>query len=281
MSLRKPVFYMALLAIFVLVLSGCSAAVPAAFSGASAQLAVPAAAAAVLPQAGAQQALPPAQTTTTPASGGISVVGIGQVSGAPDIARVTIGVQTQGADIKAAVAQNNTDMTALVATLKAAGIAEKDIQTSNYSVSAETPPVPVEAPGTSKSGTSAAAAVTYHVANQVQVTVRDLTKLSDILDKSVDSGANSIYGVSFDLSDTSKLEDQARAAAVADAKSRAEKLAQLEGVTLGSVLQVSEVSSMPGPIMYASAYGKGGGGVPIENGSIQVTINLQVTYAIK
>jgi uncharacterized protein len=265
MSFWKPISFMALAAILILSLAGCSPAL----LGASV--------APVLTTGSVQQG-DPTQQVTTPVGGGITVAGTGQVAGSPDIAHIVIGIETQGKDVKKAIADNNTQMTALLTALKTAGIAAKDIQTMNYSVSVENPQVSAGQTGS----TETPVAVIYHISNQVNVTVRDITKLSDVLDDAVSSGANSIYGVSFDVSDPSKLEDQARAKAVADAKSRAEKLAQLEGLTLGNVITVSETSANPIPL-YANAYamGKGGGGAPIESGSIMVTVTLQVTYAIK
>ncbi len=223
------------------------------------------------------QAQPAAQTqpSALPADAGITVMGTGQVSGTPDIARVTVGVETQNKDVKKAVADNNSKMTTLIAALKSTGIADKDIQTMNYSVYVENPQGQA-LPNDQGTPTN----LIYHVTNQVQITVRDTTKLSSVLDEAVTSGANSIYGVSFDVADPTKLADQAREIAVADAKARAEKLAKLEGVTLGSVIHVEETSANPGPVFAAKAEGLGGG-APIESGSIQITVNLQVTYAIK
>lgn len=266
MSLRKTIVFTALAAILVFALAGCSPA----FAGSSL--------APRLLAGGPAQAVP-TQQIVVPANTGISVTGVGQVSASPDIARVVIGVETQGDDIKKAISDNNTKMNALISTVKAAGIADKDIQTQNYSVSVENPqPVPV----VPASETTTKPTVIYHVSNQVLVTVRDLAKLSDLLDQAVSSGANTIYGINFDVSNPDKLVDQARSLAVADAKARAEKLAQLEGVTLGNVVFVNEFAGNPVPLMANSfAMAKAAGGAPIEGGNIQITVNLQVTYAIK
>lgn len=217
------------------------------------------------------------QSTAQPANAGITVSGIGQVSGTPDIARVTVGIESQGNEVKQVVSDNNAKMAELIAGLKGAGISDKDIQTMNYSVYVENPRVEPVAP-TEKAETGS---LIYHVSNQVQITVRDISKLSSVLDLSVENGANSIYGVSFDVSNPTALEDQAREIAVANAKARAEKLAKLEGLTLGSVIHVEEISGSP-VMYYGAAKAEGlGGGAPIESGSIQVTVNLQVTYGIK
>ena len=262
MSLKKFFSFAAVAAVVVLTLAACAPGLV----GASVSPALPAQPAA--------QSQPTAQPAL-PADAGITVMGTGQVSGTPDIAHVTVGVETQNKDVKQAVADNNTKMTALIASLKSAGISDKDIQTMNYSIYVENPQ---GQPSTNEQG--APANLIYHVTNQVQITVRDISKLSNVLDESVSSGANSIYGVSFDVSDPTKLEDQAREIAVADAKARADKLAKLEGITLGSVIRVEETSANPGPVFSAKAQGLGGG-APIQSGSIQITVSLQVTYGMK
>ncbi len=216
----------------------------------------------------------PAPQTVTPNNGGITVTGTGTVSGTPDMVQVSVGVVTQNANVQDAVSANAAQMNALISALKAEGISEKDIQTSNFNVSLQTVSKPVAAGSTQESET------TYMVNNQLTVTLHDVSKLGDLMDKLVAAGANNIYGVNFGISDTSQLEDQARAKAVQDASSKAQSLAKLEGVTLGSVVSVSETSGYPGPV-YPAAAGLGGGGTPIQPGQLQVSVSLQVTYAIK
>jgi uncharacterized protein YggE len=263
MSLRKTLSFVAVTAILALTLAGCAPALV----GAS-----------VAPM-GQAQAQPTAQPAL-PADAGIKVSGVGQVFGTPDIARVVVGVETQGSDVKQAVTDNNTKMTALINALKSAGIAAKDIQTTNYSVYVENPQGR-DMPASDQPAQDTQSGLIYHVTNQVQITVRDITKLSSVLEQSVDSGANSIYGVSFDVSNPIALEDQAREMAVADAKARAEKLAKLQGLTLGDVIRVEEGSGGSMPFYGAAKDMAQGGGAPIEGGSIQVTVNLQVTYSIR
>jgi hypothetical protein len=198
---------------------------------------------------------------------------VGEAAGTPDVAHVSVGIETSAATVQQAVVDNKGKMSTLLDTLKGLGVADKDIQTSNYSV--YTQPAPV-APGASDSGV-----LTYHVTNQVEVTVRDVSKLGDVLDKAVAAGANNIYGVSFSVDDTSKLEADARAKAIADAKSRAASLAQLAGVQLGDVVSISEVISGNGPVYASMASGMGGGGTPIQPGELNVNMSVQVTFAIK
>ena len=219
----------------------------------------------------------PSSQASITSGGGITVVGTGTATGAPDQANVSIGVQIQSATAQQAVSENQAQMNTLLAAIKGLGIADKDMRTSNYSVYTENQPVQTGADGKATSGSGS---VIYHVSNQVDVTVRDVSKLGDLLDKAVTSGANSIYGVSFSVADPSKLEDQARAAAVKDAKARAESQASLEGITLSGVISISEVSAFPG-VLYDAAVGKGGGGTPIQPGEMNISVSLTVTYSIK
>jgi uncharacterized protein YggE len=217
----------------------------------------------------------PSSQTTTSSGGGITVVGTGTATGTPDQANVSIGVQTQSTTAQQAVSDNQAQMNILLSALKDLGIADKDMRTSNYSVYTENQPSQ-----TNPDGKPASGSVIYHVSNQVDVTIRDISKLGDLLDKAVTSGANSIYGVSFSVADPSKLEGQARAAAVKDAKDRAESIASLEGLSLSSVISISEVSAAPGPL-YNAAVGMGGGGTPIQPGEMTIAVSITVTYSIK
>ena len=206
----------------------------------------------------------------------ITVVGTGKVTGKPDIGRLTVGVETQAPLLQTAVDENKAKMSGLLDTLKKLGLADKDIRTSNYSVYTERVSPP--APGAEAAGANQ---MIYHVTNQVDVTVRDVNQIGEVLDKAVAAGANNIYGVNFSVEDTAKLEADARTKAVADAKARAESLAQLNGVQLGDVLTVSEVVGGAMPV-YREAVGLGGGGsTPVQPGELEMSSSIQVTYAVK
>ena len=212
-----------------------------------------------------------------PTNRGITVVGTGKASGTPDLANINVGVETGAASAQQAVNDNKAKMTQLLDALKSLGVADKDVQTSNYGVYTERQPVPGPE---SKGGEGP---VSYRVTNQVNVTVRDIAKLGDVLDKVVAAGANNIYGVNFSVADTSKLQADARAKAIEDARSRAESLAKLTGVALGDVMSVSEIIGGAGPIygVMESAKMGLGGGTPIQPGELEVNMNVQVTFAIK
>jgi uncharacterized protein YggE len=217
-----------------------------------------------------------AQTSTpTPASDQphtISVTGSGTAYGAPDIATAQIGVQTRDADAVKATGANTTKMTAIIAALKATGIQEKDIQTTNFSVSAQQD---VDSSGQPK-GT-----ITFIVDNTVSITIRDLSKVGQVLSASVDAGANAIYGVSYSVADHSGLEAQARDQAMADAKARAAQLAKDAGTTLDGPITISE-SINNGPVpFYAARDGvaaPSSAPVPVQSGQISVQIQVNVTY---
>jgi uncharacterized protein YggE len=205
------------------------------------------------------------------------VNGSGIVYGKPDIAIAAIGVQTRHQDPGQAVTESNTKMDAIIAALKALGVAENDIQTTNFSVYVQQEFDERGQPG----------AFTYVADNTVTITVRDLAKVGDVLGDAVAAGANSIHGVSYSVSDFSALEAEAREKAMADAKARAEQLAQVAGVTLDQPMTINEFSSGPIPYALDVRAGMGGGmvaeqaAVPVSSGQIQVTMQVNVTYLIR
>ncbi len=204
----------------------------------------------------------------------ITVVGNGTVSLKPDIATINVGAEARANTASEAKAEVDVQMEAIATALQEAGVAEKDIQTSHYSIHYEqesmsmmrAEPVPESQGG-------------YRVSNMVQVTVRDVDKAGDVLDAVVQAGANQVYGVTFTVADESTWQSEARAKAMADARSRAHELAGLAEVELGEVLSVSEiVGSMPIPMM---AFERGIGGGGIAPGELELGTQIQVTFAIR
>ena len=184
-----------------------------------------------LPITEAQAGSAAAQTGSTMPRN-ITVIGEGKVKAKPDIAQAGIGVEIVGSDVKQASSDAAAAMEKLLAALKAQGVAENDIQTSYYNIWVERPYNPDGSQSTE---------VIYHVSNTVQVTIRDLSKVTTTLGAAIEAGANTINSVNFNLADPSELEVQARQEAVENAKATAEELATLNGVTLGQVTNVSEV----------------------------------------
>lgn len=206
----------------------------------------------------------------------ITVVGEGKVSLKPDIATINVGAEVRADTVSEAKAEVDAQMASIVAALQEAGVAEKDIQTSHYSIYYEQEPMPVfrEGPAPENQGG-------YRVSNMIQVTVRDVEKAGEVLDAVVQAGANQVYGVNFTVSDESAWQSEARAKAMADARARAQELAGLAEVELGEVLSVSEVigsSPLLAPMrMVESSLG----GAGIAPGELELGTQIQVTFAIQ
>ncbi len=203
----------------------------------------------------------------------ITVSGTGLVTLTPDIAYINIGVQTQDASATVAMTQNNTSAQAVIAVLKAAGVADKDIQTTNFSI------YPQQQYDTNGKMTG----IIYMVQNTVYVTVRDLNTLGSLLDSSVTAGANSINSITFDVADKTAALSQARLAAVAEAHKQAVELTGASGVSLGDVQTISYYDSTP-PVAVQydrAAMSVAGNSVPVQAGSMQITTTVTIVYALK
>lgn len=212
----------------------------------------------------------------TPASRTISVSGSGEAYGAPDVAYVNLGIDVSDSDIGKALDSANQTMTGIIAAITDTGVDAKDIQTVNFSVYPEDKYDPQTGQPTGQR--------IFHVQNSVNVTVRDIAKVGAVMQAGLGAGANTINGLSFGISDTKSLEQQARLQAVDDARTRAQALADAFGVKLGDVVSIIEVNaSAPIPVTYAKAdaMAMGGGGVPQVNpGQLSVGVQLSVTFAI-
>jgi uncharacterized protein YggE len=162
-------------------------------------------------------------------------------------------------------------MTKVLAALKAANVDPKDVQTSRLSLQPQYAP--------NRSGPSPV--VGYRVSNRVTVRIRDVTKLANVIDTLVGAGANDIGNVSFEVSQASKLLDDAREKAVADARRKAEIYARAAGVTLGAPLSISEEGA-PQPIFRAKmAAPMAAAPTPIAQGEETLSITVSATWAIK
>jgi hypothetical protein len=206
----------------------------------------------------------------------ITVVGEGKTKIKPDIARVNIGVEVLRPSVLEASKANKEQVDAVLKALTSKGVADKDIQTSGFSVYAERygseGPLPEDK-------------VNYRVSNNVTVVIRDLDKLGEILDAAIESGANNIYGVDFSVESPKAAQSEARKLAIDDARAKAEELAKLTGVGVGEVLTVSEIIGSVGYMsanVFPVAQGLGGGGGPaITPGTLEVSVSIQVSYALK
>jgi len=208
----------------------------------------------------------------------ITVVGEGTVKLVPDVAEINVGAEALADTVSEAKAQVDAQMAAILDVLKEMGIAEKDIQTSHYSIYYERDPFYAVPRGEAEMNSEPQGA--YRVSNMLRVTVRNLEMVGDILDAVVEAGANQMYGVSFTVADDEAWQSDAREAAMTNAKARAEELAGLANVELGQVLSVSEVvggSPVYSKVAMEAAYGGGG----ISPGELELGVQIQVTFAIE
>jgi uncharacterized protein YggE len=203
----------------------------------------------------------------------ITVQGMGQIAATPDVASVTIGVVTEDREPAAALAENNTAMDKLFAILKRFKVAEKDRRTSGFSVSPQSQ--------RSNDRTGPSFIVGYRVTNQVTVKYRNLKNLGRLLTALVEDGANRINGIGFTFDDPEKLRNDARRAAVADARRRAELYAAESKSEIGRVLQITELSvAFPRPIVGSMATMERAAPVPVAPGEQSVSASVTVVYSI-
>ena len=215
-------------------------------------------------------------TTTTPEHT-ISVSGTGTVTLKPDVADLHLGVLVNRTTVKAARADAAVAMTKVLAAIKALGIDDKDVQTSNVSL---------QPTYDYSNGTNPPRITGFQMSNSVTVTVRDLAKLGDAIDNGLAAGATSLDGVTFRVNDETAAEAQARQAAMAEAKAKADTLAAAAGVSVGGVASISETSApIPYPITYNLAAPTAVDGskvsTPVQAGTTDVTITVAVVYLIK
>lgn len=207
----------------------------------------------------------------------ISLSGIGQVQARPDTARINAGVLTDGADAGSALAANSKAMNSLFRTLKQAGIADRDMQTSNFSIS------PRYAPYNRQNPESRNRIIGYRVSNQMAVRVRDLTDLGRLIDAMAGAGANRINGISFYVDKSDNLMDEARKRAIADARRKAELYATEAGTKLKRILTIREGGGVPGPrpVFRAMAAADKAESVPVAAGEQTLRASVSVTYELE
>ncbi|MFN8484863.1 MAG: SIMPL domain-containing protein [Anaerolineae bacterium] len=219
----------------------------------------------------ASAAATPAAASVASALRTVQVVGRGEVSVKPDMAEITVGVQSIAPTLAAASQKANTDMDAVVKSLKSSGVADKDIQTVSYNVNAQ------------RDNNNKVTG--YQVTNMVRVKVRDLSKAGATLDAAVSSGANQVYGISFTLADPAAADKAARQAAIDNAKARAGDYATQAGASVGQVLQISETMTGPTPLVQFDAAPRAAASmsaaVPVQTGELTVTAQVQVVYALQ
>lgn len=211
---------------------------------------------------------PPAMAQVSPPS--ISVTGEATISAVPDLAQIDGGVTSDAKTAREASEANDKAMGVVLLALKSAGIPEQDFQTSQLSLQPQYAP--------SRNGP--APVIGFRASNRVTVTIRDVAKVGSVIDTLVTNGANDIGGISFMVAQPSKLLDDARTKAVADARRKAEIYAQAAGVTLGAPLSISEESSA-GPMPFRKMSAGIASAAPVAPGEETLRISIGVTYEIK
>jgi uncharacterized protein YggE len=212
------------------------------------------------------------QTQSTPL-GSVIVTGEGSVSVTPDYAQIVTGVSTRAKTVKEATDANSRSMAAITKALLDSGIAQSDIQTSRFSIQ------PVYAPQEPRTESKLAG---YSVSNRVRVKVRQIDQVGAIFDRLITAGATDLGNVEFLVTDPSTALDQAREAAIADARRKAEVYARAAGIQLGRVEWIAEDSGFapPVPMRSQATLGATGAAVPIASGEDTLYVRITVGFDI-
>jgi uncharacterized protein YggE len=197
----------------------------------------------------------------------ITVTGEATAAVMPDQAMIRIGVMSQGKTARDATDTNAKDMNAVISAIKAAGVEDRDIQTARLSLQPQF--------DQAKSGSNRLTG--FRASNELNVRLREIDKLPGLLDRAVAAGANEISGIEFTVSDYSKRLDETRAAAITDARRKAEIYAKAAGLVVGRAITISEEGAAPGrpvPMLRAAA------SPPVAPGEQMLRAAVTVTYEL-
>ena len=229
--------------------------------------------------AGTAQAQPSDAVVPVQAISGtrLDIVATGEVTRVPDIARISAGVVTQAPTASAALAQNAQRMQSVVAALRRAGIAERDIQTSSINLYPDY--------RHDERGAAPPQLIGYRASNEVSIRFRDIANAGRILDTLVAQGANQINGPMLGLDKPEAAMDEARMAALANARTRADLYARTLGRRVTRILSISEAGAnyMPYPRPMAAAVrgSRVGESTDIQPGEQTVAVSLSVSFEIQ
>jgi len=206
----------------------------------------------------------------------ITVSGEGKVYAQPDIALVSLGVTSQAVTVADATKNNIEKMNAVIAGVKALGVDEKDIQTTNYNLT------PVYSSylrgGSTLNG--------YKLEQDIQVKIRDFTKISEILSQSTTNGANLVGDLQFTIDNPEQFKEQARQQAIEQAKAKAQSLEKDSGIVLGKIVNIYENYAYPmyDSVKTMSALGGGMESAPspvIQPGQTEISVTINLSYRVK
>jgi uncharacterized protein YggE len=213
-----------------------------------------------------------------PAINGITVTGTGKTTAKPDIAQIQLGISTLAPTVQEARDRAATALDAMLASVKANGVADKDIQTQQFNIQ---PEYDYRNNEQTLRG--------FRINNVVSVKLRNIDSTSKVVDDAVQAGGNDtqIQGIFFTIDNPDDLKSEARQKAVADAKQKAQTLADAAGVEVGDALQISESSYTP-PVYDASRSFAGADvaaapapETPVQPGELDVSVDVSVTWSIK
>lgn len=203
----------------------------------------------------------------------LSLRATGSVNVKPDTAHITVGVVSEAENARSAMDDNNAAMASVIEALKKKDIASKHIQTTNFSVHPRYQHFDDGKPSV-VSG--------YRVVNSIRITVREIGRLGEVLDKVVSFGSNQIGGISFSVSEPGELMDEARVEAIKTARKRAELYAKAAGASIGDVLKIEEVTMDGGPEpRFRALATKAESEVPIEAGETEIKVRVRVVWALQ
>jgi len=271
----KPAFIMVVMAAGALALSGCAGASQDSANESAATAATTAPAGSVAPvteAAGAAGAAVVADNTASSGSAGSSITaqGTGTVSGTPDVVTIVIGVQTQSASAQTALDDNNKRAAEVIGALKESGVAPADLQTSQLSITPSYDEKVQQITG-------------YQVTNMVTAKLREISTAGAVIDAAGKTAGDAVrvQQLAFSIDDDSALRAQARADAVKRAQAQAKQMADAAGIQLGAIRSITETPvAMPAVYPSMAAADSAAGSVPIEPGSQELSVVVQVVYAI-
>ncbi len=201
----------------------------------------------------------------------ISVTGEGVVEAAPDIATISMGVTTEAPTAAEAMSANSAALSAVLERLRAAGVADRDLQTSNLTLN----------PNWVGYDSGKAPTISgYTASNMLTVRVRALESLGTVLDSAITDGANTLNGVTFGVAEPRPALDEARKKAVADAIARATLLVEAAGAKLGPVVSISESSGFAPPMPMFRMEASADSGVPVAGGEVGLTASVTMVFEI-
>lgn len=210
----------------------------------------------------------------TPSGRMVTVVADGEARSEPDVAFLNAGVQAEGETAGEALNKANAQIQQVTAALRAAGIAEADIQTSGLNVFSVTGP---PGPG----NTMLPPVLGYRASNNLSVAVRNLANVNAVLDAVIAAGITNLNGVQFGIQDTTALQQRALANAVQQARPLAQAAAQAAGLTLGEIESVTELPDFAAsPAPQAAAFGRGAGDSAVSGGTLTVRVRVQVSFRV-